>query len=151
MGRPLMLAVLALLPLLARGEGYFCALVMATGFMYIDGVWREQTLKAEQKFIVRPSNSRDEWDHALQYPSNPLHLKWVVLPVGGSTGIAFCPDSFDAEGGLICASRIADFRLNKNTLHFLYTYLFGYWNSTPSDEAADTPFVAIGKCSLMKP
>jgi len=149
MGRPRMLAVLALLPSLSWAEGYSCAMDMATGFMYIDGIWREQTLKAEQKFIVRPSSSRDEWDHALQNPSNPIHLKWVVLPLGGTTGIAFCPENFDAEGGLLCASRIANFRLNRNTLRFLYTYLFGYWSSTPSDEASDTPFVAIGKCKLM--
>ena len=83
------------------------------------------------------------------YRSKPEEAVWAVPSC--SPYCHRCPESPDAEGGLICASRIANFRLNRNTLRFLHTYLFGYWNSTPSDEAeaSNTPFVGIGKCGRM--
>jgi hypothetical protein len=43
----------------------------------------------------------------------------------------------------------AYFRMNKNTLRFLFAYLTGYWGDKPEREGRDSPLLAIGKCSPM--
>jgi hypothetical protein len=148
MTRFLTFAVLALLPLLAWGEGYTCIEDMATGFAYENGVWQQAHFKLEGKFIIRPATEFDQnsWmSIALGIPK----AKWGVGKLGEKEPIASCEYDFDTAGSLYCRASFYEFRMNRKSLRFLHAYLSGYWNSTPGDEAGDTPFINIGKCSPM--
>ena len=151
MTRLLTFAAFALLPALAWGEGYICAADMATGFAYRNGDWRQTEFKPVEKFVVRRSTQveRPGMSELWGIPD----AKWTVVELGKETPAAGCSDDFKANGDLSChgALRI-EFRMNKNSLRFLYSYLGGYWDSTPgneSSESKDTPAIAIGKCSPM--
>jgi hypothetical protein len=58
-----------------------------------------------------------------------------------------CDADFDADGALQCHGP-EEFRMNRNSLRFVYVYPYGYWNHG-SENGGDTPYVAIGKCSPM--
>jgi hypothetical protein len=152
MTRLLSLTVLALLPMLARGEGYICITDMATGFAYRNEAWRETSFKPNEKFIVRPPR---DGEHALLAGHWGIpDAKWVVERLGQGVGSAGCLD-FDAAGNLFCNGAVMnfvidDFRMNKNSLRFLHAYLAGYWDKTSATgDGRDTPFIDIGKCSSM--
>jgi hypothetical protein len=143
MTRFLTFAAFALLPLLARGEGYNCIEDKVTGFAYRNGEWRERNFKPDHKFIVRRPIQRDRTE------LSKTNAKWVIVWIGTEYPTALCPDDFDAQGSLVCRNRYDEFRINKSTLRFLYADLFGYWSSTDSEEERNTTTIAIGKCSPM--
>jgi hypothetical protein len=133
------LTAFVLLPLVARAEGYICVTDMATGFAYKSGAWRSTNFTAKEKFVVVRVAGGD----APQF-------KWGVWPLGESQAVAWCRDEFDKSGKLICSETLplnVTFKMNRNTLRFLYAYLVGYWDGTGADESKDTPAIAVGKCS----
>jgi hypothetical protein len=147
MPRLLALAVFALLPLTSWGEGYICAADMATGFSYKSGAWNSVNFEADRKFIVRPTTQAGQ-DATPTLPPIP-NAKWDVVVVGDKHPSDVCPE-FDTAGNLVCRGPLSEFRMNKDSLRFLYSYLSGYWDRTPlGSEAGDTPYIAIGKCSPM--
>jgi len=166
MTRLLILAVFALLiPQLAHGEGYVCVEEMVTGFKYTGGNWHSADFQPGEKFIVRPPTQIDRGylDDVIKLP-NADKLKWVVSKTAAALPIFACTGDFSALGNLLCrpvvvgpsnrydlsaVSNPSDFRMNKNTLRFLFAYLTGYWTDTPDNEGKDPPVMAIGKCSPM--
>jgi hypothetical protein len=136
MRRLLASTILAILPLIARGEEYFCTVGMATGFKYIDGAWQSANFKPKGKFVVRHPTERDI-----------AGGKWVVNEVGFESALIGCGEDFDADGSLTCHGP-EEFRMNRNLLRFVYIYPYGYWNHG-SENGGDTPYVAIGECSPM--
>ena len=147
MSKLLTWVVLALMPVVARGEGYLCVADMATGFSYNDGAWRSGGLKASEKYLVHRSDA-----------SGAIGIKaakWYVSEFGSKSAAAVCYDDFDKSGNLFCKQQdrfdvdYVDFRMNKNSLRFLYAYLAGYWDREAGTEAGDTPYLAIGRCSPM--
>jgi len=144
MHRLLALAVFALLPLASWGEGYTCTADMATGFSFKGGMWNSANFQPDRQFIVRPTTQTEQ-------PVMPTVLdpKWDVLVVGDKRPSNVCPE-FDTTGNLVCLGPYSEFRMNKDSLRFLYSYLSGYWDrGPPGSEAGDTPYIAIGKCSPM--
>jgi len=141
MTRLLTLTAFALLPMVARAEGYICVTDMATGFAYKAGAWRSTSFMPKEKFLVVRASGGEA-----------PQVKWGVWPLGEEQAIAWCRDEFDKSGDLVCKeTRLVDvtFKMNKNTLRFLYAYLVGYWDRTAANESKDTPAIAIGKCSPM--
>ncbi len=147
--RLLTLAIFTLLPMLAQSEGYICTQDIVTGFAHErNGIWRQGRFLPDQKFIVRPATESERTLSAVRGERNATNNKWVVQPLGLAL-VAVCPDDFKANGDLVCHGPIEEFRMNKNSLRFLWAYLSGYWDAPPGNETSDTPTVAIGKCSPM--
>jgi hypothetical protein len=165
MTRLLTFAVFALLPLVSWGEGYTCTADMATGFVYEGGSWHSADFQPSEKFIVRPPTRIDQGylEDVIKLP-NAKNLKWVVSETRAAVPIFACTGDFSELGNLLCRpvsvgpserydlsalSSPSDFRMNKNTLRFLFAYLTGYWADRPDREGTDAPLIAIGKCSPM--
>ena len=143
MPRFLLLFVLGLLPVVVYGEGYICAADMATGFSYKGGTWSAANFEPNRKFIVSRTGQGEQ--SAMSVPD----AKWSVLVLGDKGPTNTCPE-FDTLGSLICLGPFSEFRMSKDSLRFLYSYLSGYWDRPPlGSEAGDTPYIAIGKCSPM--
>jgi len=145
MTRPLTLAIFALLPHIAWGEGYICAMDMSTGFYFEAGAWHSTKFIPDKNLTVRRSTQAD---------------KWVLSELGEQTATSSCSDDFDEAGNLYCGkefpdeagvSRVGsyDFRINRKSLRFVIAYLEGYYNAIPGNEADNTPYIAIGKCRPM--
>ena len=165
MTRLLTVAVFALLPLPAWSEGYICVMDMATGFAYTGGAWHAANFSATEKFVVRTPTQIDQGylEDVIKLP-NAKNVRWVVSKPGTGVPIFACTGDFSELGNLLCPSVAvgpsdrydlsalsspSDFRMNKNTLRFLFAYLTGYWTDSPEREGTDTPLIAIGKCSPM--
>jgi hypothetical protein len=136
------LAVFALLPLVVWGDGYICTADMATGFSYKGGAWSSANFEPNRKFIV---SRTAQGGQSASVPD----AKWSVLVLGDKGPSNDCPE-FDTLGNLVCLGPFSEFRMSKESLRFLYSYLSGYWDRPPlGSEAGDTPYIAIGKCSPM--
>jgi len=147
MPRLLTLVIFALLPMLARSDGYICTQDMVTGFAHEkNGIWRQGRFVPDQQFVVRPATESERTLSAVR--GERTNNKWVVQPLGLAL-IAVCPDDFKADGSLVCRGVIEEFRMNKNSLRFLWAYLSGYWDAPPGNETSDTPTIAIGNCKPM--
>jgi hypothetical protein len=147
--RLLTLAIFTLLPMVAQSEGYVCTQEMVTGFAQDkNDTWRQGRFQPDQQFIVRPATESERTLSALRGERNAINNKWVVQPLGLDL-IAVCPGDFKPDGHLVCRGVIEEFRMNKNSLRFLWAYLSGYWDATPGHETSDTPTIAIGKCVPM--
>lgn len=145
--RSLGLILFALSPLIASAEGYICVSDMVTGFTSKGGEWKSANFEPNRKFVVSPATQA----HEAVTPTwlNLPDAKWAVLVLGDKRATNICPE-FDALGNLVCLGPFSEFRMNKDSLRFLYSYLSGYWDrSALASEAGDTPYIAIGKCSPM--
>ena len=140
--RLLALTFFALLPLVAKGEGYICTTDMATGFSSQRGEWKAANFEPNRTFIVSPAQA----EQVTMPPWFAIpDAKWSVLVLGDNRPTNACPE-FDTTGSLLCLGPYSEFRMNKDSLRFLYSYLIGYWDRTAlSSEAGDTPYIAIGK------
>ena len=160
-----LLAVFALLPAVAHGEGFICVADMATGFAYDGGNWHSANFEAGKKFVVRRPTPVDQgyFEDVIKLP-NATNLKWVVSETENALPIFACTGDFTQLGNLLCPPVGAGpserydlsalnspsyFRMNKNTLRFLFAYLTGYWGDKPDREGRDSPLLAIGKCGPM--
>ena len=140
-------ALFALLPLMAWGDGYICATDMVTGFTSKGGEWKSANFEPNRKFVVSPATQ----DHQSGMPASLAvpDAKWAVLVLGDKRATNICPE-FDTLGNLVCLGPFSEFRMNKDSLRFLYSYLSGYWDrSALASEAGDTPYIAIGRCTSM--
>jgi hypothetical protein len=147
MTRLLGLALFALLPLMARADGFICVTDMVTGFTSKEGEWKSANFEPNRKFVVSPAAQANQ--AGMPTPPAVPEAKWAVLVLGDKRATNICPE-FDALGNLVCLGPFSEFRMNKDSLRFLYSYLSGYWDrSALASEAGDTPYIAIGKCSPM--
>ena len=140
-------ALFALLPLMAWADGYICATDMVTGFTSKGGEWKSANFEPNRKFVVSPATQAHQsgMPESLAVPD----AMWAVLVLGDKRTTNICPE-FDALGNLVCLGPFSEFRMNKDSLRFLYSYLSGYWDrSALASEAGDTPYIAIGRCSPM--
>ena|SRR5262249_2697766 len=117
---------------------------MVTGFSYKTGEWNVAQFEANRKFIV---STAAQSDHPGAAPPVAIpNARWTVLVLGDKAPTNVCPE-FDSIGNLVCLGAFSEFRMNKDSLRFLYSYLTGYWDRVaPGSEAGDTPYMAIGKC-----
>ncbi len=117
---------------------YLCVMEKATGFSYDKGgSWQSTDFEVEEKYLVtpRPKNFADELI--------PSDVAWLVTAVGKKRPEYLCKDDFNKIGYLSCKGLFSEFKMSRATMRF-QTY---YGNGYVSDEKADTPYVAIGKCS----
>ena len=125
----------------SASTSYLCLTDMDTGFAFDKDrqQWHSVDFRAESKYVVSKATTGA---HA-----------WEVKQVGYEIPFIVCTQDFNELRLLFCAG-IGDFRMNKHTLRFLYSYPIGYWNTAPEGsphqglrEGADAPHMAIGKCS----
>jgi hypothetical protein len=140
MARLVISSALALLPLVAWGEGYICAADMAAGFSYNRGTWQGSSFQATDRFVVSRRTQEDDANTKWRDPN----VRWKITELGDSTPLMSCED-FSEKGNLYCYG-LGEFKMDGKSLRFLYAYLYGYWRG-PSREGRDTPYIAIGKCS----
>jgi hypothetical protein len=110
----------------------------ATGFSYDkSGSWQSTDFEVEEKFLVtpRPNNFSDDLI--------PSDVAWLVTAVGKKRPEYFCKEGFNKIGYLSCKGLFSEFKMSRATMRFQSYYGNGY----VSDERADTPHIAIGKCS----
>ena len=119
-------------------DSYLCVADLTTGFSF-DNVrkkWTSADFRSEKKLVLTRVKQKT---HA-----------WEVKEVGDSRPGATCEQDFNEAGNLFCTG-IFDIRFNSRKLKFLYVYPIGYWSdddkSGMSREGANTPALAIGKCS----
>src|SRR5215470_9201321 len=123
MRRSLVMVLLALMPLVSRADGYVCTIDMATGFAYTGGAWTSSRFAPDQKFVVRR-----------EAPGESFHAKWLIFKAGEALPHIMCSSNdFDSTGNLVCKDHLpttadATFKMNRDSLRFLYAYLEGYWD-----------------------
>ncbi|MDP2134352.1 MAG: hypothetical protein Q8J99_12135 [Sulfuritalea sp.] len=119
-------------------DSYVCLAELTTGFSFDAGKnkWKSADFRSEKKLVLT---------RAKQKP-----YAWEAKEVGDSRPGATCEHDFNDAGNLFC-SGVFDIRFNSRTLRFLYVYPIGYWSDDArvgmSREGANTPALAIGKCS----
>jgi len=118
-------------------EYYLCIGEQTTGFDYNKKNKRWSTASFHtNKWMVKKSTD----------PS----YKQEVWEFGDSVPTIKCGEDFDEFGSLVCGD-IMQFRMNKNSLRYLYIYPVGYWSDTNKlkslNEGENTPLMEIGKCS----
>ena len=118
-------------------DSYLCIGEHATGFSFNEKnkTWIAGGFK-EGKWILKKS-------------ADP-NYKWEVYRFGENFPESVCEQDFNESGNIMCEG-IAQFRMNKERLRFLYIYPFGYWSDNNKvnmlKEGKNTPFMEIGKCS----
>ena len=128
-------------------DAYLCIADLSTGFVFGGGKWITTTFNVEnEKYLIR---LRKADESPLFYKSDKL----LIFRMGGSDPVGGCAEGFDDSGYLSCSFQLfGKFRMNYLSGRFLVGYSSGYFNSNVhglKDEDADTPSMAIGKCSPM--
>jgi hypothetical protein len=119
-------------------QGYLCIMEHGTGFRFRNGHWEAFDNENEQsKYLFKQ-------DYV---------LGWKITEFGKDDSIPFvCEDRTfplipDLGEFIHCTNALTEVRLHKKSLRVLWSYLFGYWDG--KDEAGNTPYIALGKCSSM--
>jgi hypothetical protein len=119
---------------------YVCVTDMATGFAFDQNrkQWRTADFNAGKKYLVSKATGEP--------------YAWEVKEIGTSWALMVCAHDFNEGGSLFCKGTGMDLSMNKKTLRFLVTYPVGYWADNVVDaewakEGANSPYMAIGKCS----
>ena len=137
MGALVILLVCLISTAVLADESYLCIGEHATGFAFNEKnqTWITTTFQ-ENKWMVKKSDDPQ--------------IKWQVFEFGKDFPIAMCEQDFNESGNLFCDG-IAQFRMNKKNLRYLYIYPFGYWSDNEKykmfKEGRNTPVMEIGKCS----
>lgn len=119
-------------------DSYVCLAELTTGFSFDAGKnkWKSTDFRSEKKLVISRVKQKS--------------YAWEAKEVGDSRPGATCEQDFNEAGNLFC-SGVFDLRFNNRTLRFLYVYPIGYWSDDArvgmSREGANTPALAIGKCS----
>ena len=114
-------------------EGYLCIVDKAAGFSYQQGRWDRAFFRNEDKYLItRSSEPRGAWE---------------VKQVGERWAFVWCAEDFNEADNLSCEG-VAEVRMNRKSLRFLYIYPNGYWKALPGEaEGENTPYMGIGTCS----
>lgn len=119
-------------------DSYLCVADLTTGFSFDNArkKWVSTDFRSEKKLVIARAKHKP--------------YAWEVREAGDSRPGATCGQDFNEAGNLFC-SGIFDIRFNSRKLKFLYVYPIGYWSDDDKDgmsrEGANTPALAIGKCS----
>ena len=137
--------LLAALPALASAESYLCVEEQTTGFRFDTGTkqWQQSNFRSDRKFLVKPNTD----------PS--LKGKWIVWQSGEFLPYAWSESDFTSTGALKGEGHFGEFAMNRKSLRFLRTYVWGYWTDAIPGEPDDrpleemrTPQIGIGTCTL---
>ena len=140
--------LLAVLPALANAESYICVEEYATGFRFdaAKKIWEQSHLSPNLKYLVKPNTDQS------------LKGQWIVSEIGQSVPVAWSKHDFISTGALRFEGSFGEFAMNKKSLRFVKTYIFGYWtDAIPGEqdgtfvEGKNTPYIGIGKCSVLEP
>lgn len=122
------------------GEQYLCTADRASGFWFNKSSkeWEHTTFKANSKYVI---SKPDDGSSA-----------FVVREIGRDFPNAWCKDTFNEAGFLLCEGIGGDFKFNRKNGRFISAHLLGYFNVVPgvneiTDTTSDTPYLEIGKCS----
>jgi hypothetical protein len=135
-------------------ESYLCITDSSAGLSFDKQLhtWTPASFPGGRKFIFR--QKRDE-DNATM----PWVWTWALFPFSSTEQWAVCGKDFEISDLTQECGGIYEFAFNRKTLRFQIYYKFGFaypstgsaGNGTPSSESEgnDTPFIAIGTCSLL--
>jgi hypothetical protein len=135
-------------------ESYLCITESSAGFSFDKQLrtWSPASFRGGRKFIFRQKQDEDN-------ATMPWAWTWALFPFGSTEAWAVCGKDFEISDYTQECDGIYDFAFNRKTLRFQIYYKFGF--AIPSTNAAingvtsnelegnDTPFIAIGTCSLL--
>jgi hypothetical protein len=138
--RPFMFLLFGMLASLNAhaSDSYLCVTDLTTGFSFDSARsrWKSTDFRSEKKLVVSRAKQKA--------------YAWEAREMGDSLPGAACEKDVNEAGNLFC-SGVFDIRINTRSLRFLYVYPIGYWSdddkTAMSKEGANTPAMAIGKCS----
>lgn len=144
-----MIATLSVASMLASSvlaqsaNGFICAEDQSTGFSFKTGRWTDASFKSSDKYVVTKAKGDEP---------GASGSVWIVKELGQTVPSFWCKSGFSEKGALRCEGIGGEFALNHKNGRFLRTYVVGYWtDNIPGDtffkEGANTPHLAIGKCS----
>lgn len=140
--------LLSALPALASAESYLCVMDQATGFRFnaAQQIWQQSNFQAGHKYLVKPNTDRE------------IKGKWIVSEFGERVPFARSEDDFTSTGALRCEGAFGEFAMNRKSLRFVKTYVWGFWtDAVPGEqgetfvEGKNTPHIGIGNCSVLDP
>jgi len=120
----------------------------ATGFRFnaAQQIWQQSNFQAGHKYLVKPNTDRE------------IKGKWIVSEFGERVPFARSEDDFTSTGALRCEGAFGEFAMNRKSLRFVKTYVWGFWTDTvPGEqgetfvEGKNTPHIGIGNCSVLDP
>lgn len=134
------------------GQQYLCIGDLATGFSFNESInqWQRSSFSVDDsRYVV----SRDE-------NSSGDVNNYVVKRIGEDFILATCSNDFSEAGSMTCRNGFNTFNINRENGRFMHVFSFGYWTVLSRnendpfqdflgiyDEAANTPYIEIGKCS----
>lgn len=142
-----LLALPALLtgPTTDGAESYICSVKAQTAFVFEQSskTWRPIAIGSlDKQYVVARSTN-----------GNPK-VTWRVKEIGTDYTTYYCENDFDKNGYLSCSGIVAHFKMNRQTLRFIVSYEFGYYEivsdslfGKPYHEGDDSPHMEIGTCS----
>jgi len=148
-----MLSVGLAAPAVAR-ESYLCITESSAGFSFDKQLrtWSPTSFREGHKFIFRQKQDEDN-------ATMPWAWTWALFPFGSTEAWAVCGKNFELSDHTQECNGIYDFAFDRKTLRFQIYYKYGFAfhsnNGTDNDnissqsEGNDTPFIAIGTCSLL--
>jgi len=128
-------------PLIGYAEQYICVAEHVVGFGYdkFTKKWEGALFSQKGKYVISECSDKEGYFSGCSYK---------VTKVGAGY---FCDcKGFNVSGSLLCEciGGIGEFKFNKKTGRYLYSYLFGYWNDLEdTKEGNNTPYIEIGICS----
>jgi hypothetical protein len=140
--------LLAVLPALASAESYLCIEEQSTGFRFntAQKTWQQSNFSSNRKYLVKPNTDQS------------LKGKWIISEIGEPVPFAWSEYDFTSAGALRCEGSFGEFAMNRKSLRFVKTYIYGYWtDAIPGEqngafiEGKNTPDISIGKCSPLDP
>jgi len=124
-------------------ESFLCIIDQVIGFGYTDGEWDViSSKKTRTEFILRRSRPGDDFADSSE---------WVYSGTEDESSQSSCDNDYIARGQFVCRGKHYEvFRMDTNTLRFIYAYLFGYHDVPPGqepDEESIKPQMSIGSCT----
>lgn len=119
-------------------DSYMCVAEKFTGFIYDKNgkSWNATNSKVEDKFIIKEV---EKGTYTLS-----AGYKILITKLGDPSPVFKCKTDINISGKLMCSDNSRHFNMDTVSMNFLYSYVGGYWNNTK-----DTPYIEIGKCSLL--
>ena len=123
------------------GEQFLCVAEKAVGFAFDkkSSKWQKGEFEATGKYIISSADG-DGYGMAV-----------YRMGSGDSRPEAACKDGFNDEGYLECTSRGGNFRINKHTMRYIRSDIWGYIEPPGilGPEGEHLPLIEMGECSLI--
>jgi hypothetical protein len=116
-------------------DQYLCISDLASGFAFKSNKWDTATFNVEdERFVLRRVRDSDDLPQTA----------WMITKIGNDYPEAICDNDFTDAGWLFCEGLASTWRVNRESLRFMYWYWLGYTRG--EEDTKSTPNITIGKC-----